>query len=123
MYNNEQLAKLDPVVARRIRIEQKVIRKLIGIVFSRGYAISVNDGEEWVLHRSQSSTAVCDAMMSTDEDMWRIGTATGGRIGKVWFVYGNDGYDVVSDYTVNPEMDRIMGELQPYLDKLERGEA
>ena len=121
MYNDEQLAKLDKSVARRIRVEQKIARKLIDIVLAKGYNISVNDGEEWVLLRSQSVKAICDAMMTTDEDKWQIRRTDQMPVGKVWFVYGNDGYDVVSDYSDNPDMEEIMAELKVYVDKLEAG--
>lgn len=131
MYTNAQLSKLAPNVQKRIRIEQKVIRKLIDIVLEREYVISVYDGEEWVLHRSASKKAICAAMMSTDEDMWRIGKPSGDRIGKVWFIYGNEGYDVVHDYSYTVDcngksvgpMGEIMDELKKYTDKLESGAA
>lgn len=121
MYNGEQLAKLDKSVARRIRVEQKTVRKLIDIVLAKGYTISVNDGEEWVLLRSQSVQAVCDAMMTTDEDKWQVRREDQTPVGEVWFVYGNDGYDVVTGYTVSPDMEEMVAELKVYVDKLEAG--
>jgi len=121
MYNGEQLAKLDKSVARRIRVEQKIVRKLIDIVLAKGYNISVNDGEEWVLKQSRDKTTICNAMMTTDEDVWQVRTTSGDLAGKVWFVYGNDGYDVVADYTAIPAMEEIMAELKIYVGKLEAG--
>jgi len=121
MYNGEQLAKLDKSVARRIRVEQKIVRKLIDIVLAKGYNISVNDGEEWVLKQSRYKTTICNAMMTTDEDVWQVRTTSGDLAGKVWFVYGNDGYDVVADYTAIPAMEEIMAELKIYVGKLEAG--
>lgn len=38
-----------------------------------------------------------------DEDDAEDGRADANKIGWIWFIYGNDGHDVVSDYTTNLE--------------------
>ena len=131
MQTEAYLRTLDPRAARRIRIEHKIVKKLIDIVLKNGYVISVNDGEAWTLHRSASKSAICKAMHTTDEDVWRIGKPDGTRIGKVWFVYGNNGYDVIHDYSYGTTpadmaisvMVSMMDELNLYIADLESGAA
>ena len=51
---------------------------------------------------SNKAKVVLDAMFAADEDYLLV-HKDGRQIGWVYFVYGNDGWDVVSDYTVNLE--------------------
>ncbi len=41
------------------------------------------------------------------------------QIGWVRFIYGNDGWDVISDYTTN--LEPVMKLVQPLIDRLENG--
>jgi hypothetical protein len=63
----------------------------------------VCDGEEVTLKLSRSAEDVLKAMFTTDEDILYVHDASGKQIGWVFFIYGNDGYDVVHDYTTNLE--------------------
>ena len=38
-------------------------------------------------------------------------------LGWVWFVYGNDGYDVISDYTANEKIEALMVNVNKLADK------
>lgn len=82
----------------RQRIEQEIARAAAIGLIDAGYCISVFDSEVVVLKRSTSVDSIMDAMFSTDEDVfyvYRPGVAE--RAGFVHFIYGNDGWDVISD--------------------------
>lgn len=90
-------------VKARQFIERTIITKIITDVLALGCSISVNDGEEWVLKKSNSKKLILAALFSTDEDIMAIYDAEGVKLGTIWLVYGNDGYDVISDYSVSLE--------------------
>jgi len=103
-------------VAARQRVERSIARRVILDALRAGYTLSVFDGEEVTLKHSSKAKDILAAMMTTDIDHLLFHKAdTGpvepqgfGRIsgvdsGWVMFVYGNDGWDVVSDYTTNLE--------------------
>lgn len=109
-------------LARRIRTEGKIARKLVSELLARGFSVSVNDGEEWTVNRSTDKAEIVGALFSTDEDIIRGFRADGQTIGMAYLVYGNDGYDVVNDYSTGKEMEQIMEEvINPYCDRLEEG--
>lgn len=89
---------------KRQEIERKIAIATIKDLLNSGHSISVNDGEEVTLERSTDQTDILDAMFTTDEDYLiahKDGELT--SIGWVRFIYGNDGWDVVNDYTTNLE--------------------
>lgn len=87
----------------RIKLERKIVRKAVKDLLAKYSTISVNDGEIWVLKRSTDLTEVMKALFSTDEDSIAVYDASGNRQGSVYFVYGNDGYDVIADYSIGLE--------------------
>ncbi len=89
---------------QRIAIERKIAKLTIRALLDAGYHITVNDGEEDALENSTLPSAILEAMFSTDEDYLFCTDPLGAKTGQwVRFVYGNDGYDVISDYTVSLE--------------------
>jgi hypothetical protein len=98
-------------VKQRQAIEKQIVASAIADLLEAGFEITVNDGEEDVLERSTDPEAIAAAMMSTDEDrlyVYYVGTPTNNDEGsnhKGWirFIYGNDGPDVINDYTTNLE--------------------
>lgn len=96
-------------VKMRQEVERKVIKALVDESLKAGYLISVYDGEEMVVKKSDQADAIMNAIMSTDEDTllyYKPGQNT--RSGWVKLIYGNDGYDVISDYTIS--LEHVMGE-------------
>jgi len=110
-------------LARRIRTEGKIFRKTVTEAIAAGYTVSLCDGEEWTVKKSTDKTALIEAAFSTDEDILKLRKADGSSIGNIMFIYGNDGYDVISDYTASDEMEAFyQAKLSPYIEKLETGE-
>lgn len=105
--------------ARR-QIERLLAREAATRLITAGYALTVNDGEDDTLKASKDVAAVLLAMFTTDEDWLIVLDSAGTRKGWVRFIYGNDGYDVVNDYTVN--LEPIMSEVNKVADKLESGD-
>lgn len=107
-------------LARRIKAEKRMSVALVTACLARGFAVSVSDGEDWPVKRSTNKTEILEALFSTDEDVIVIRTKNGEKAGWFQLIYGNDGYDVVSDYSANATCDAIWNEvLRPLSDKIE----
>lgn len=89
-------------VKLRQELEKRIATEVINEALRLGHAVSVNDGEETTLKHSRVADDILAAMFTTDED-WLFITDGAQDIGWVRFIYGNDGYDVVNDYTTNLE--------------------
>lgn len=81
-------------------IERRVAASTIADLLKAGYTVSVNDGEEITLRDSTNPAAILEAMFSTDED-YLLANGPSLPSGWVRFVYGNDGPDVINDYSTN----------------------
>ena len=105
MYINKDVT---PAVARRREVELTIIKATVKALLADGYSLGVNDGEELVLHHSTDTKAIYDALYNTDEDYLFVYVKGGDTKDKrpdywVRFVYGNDGWDVINDYSVHLE--------------------
>jgi len=88
----------------RQEVERKIAKALIVDALKAGYVISVDNGSDEESAKFDDVKSTLDAMFATDEErlyMWNPTNCK--RIGWVFFVYGNDGWDVISDYTMNLE--------------------
>lgn len=92
---------------KRRELEKKIARSAAEDLIAAGYSVSVYDGEEVTLKESTDIKAILKAMFTTDEDhLYAMAQGEDGkskRVGWVQFTYGNDGWDVISDNTVNLE--------------------
>lgn len=99
----------------RIRHELAIATRLITDVIAQGGLISVNDGEETVLVRSNSLEAILAAMFSTDEDYLYVTMPNSTkRAGGFCFIYGNDGWDVIADWSWSNEVKDCEATMQKY---------
>jgi hypothetical protein len=103
-----------------ISIEDQIIKATIALLLAEGYMLAVDDGGEIALQKTQDADATLAAMRTTDEDyliVYRQGYGSR-RVGWVRFIYGNDGTEVINDYTVNlePIMVKIMDLITEYED-------
>lgn len=118
-------------VRDRQRIEQTITRKVVDVLLAAGYLLGVNDGDETVVHHSTNKKVILDALFNTDEDYLYVyedddkGDPTNVLYDErpnywVRLVYGNDGWDVISDYSSVDHLDKYLGdgtEVQALIDK------
>lgn len=90
-----------PTTRQRFELEWDITLALVRAALKTGYLVGLNNGEE--VHGPFSSALdVMSEVNEVDEErltFWKDGK----QIGWVFLVYGNDGYDVISDYTTNME--------------------
>ena len=86
------------------RAEKEIAVEAIKALLKHGCRLTVFNGEDDEITMSTDPDAILGAMMTTDEDYLIVHHPVGDeRIGWVRFVYGNDGWDVINDYTTNLE--------------------
>jgi hypothetical protein len=96
-------------------------------LFQAGYRVRVDDGEAvspvidcpnpgHLLSAANSAAQALNLMMTTDMDRLWV-TGHGKKGGWILFVYGNGGWDVISDYTTN--LDAVLKPVLDYADTLE----
>lgn len=107
---------------RRIQLEATIVKKTVKAMLAAGYALQVNDGESVRPdHPTTSSAAIIAELMETDDDYLMVfqpgstGERTESR-GWVRFVYGNDGFDVISDY--HTDLEDILKPVNEYCDRM-----
>ncbi len=111
-------------VGIRQAIEKAIAKATIKALLDGGWVISVEDGEEITLRDSTSALAIYGAMFTTDEDTLYVKQhgSTGFDHAKGWvkFIYGNDGYDVISDHTTN--LEDVLKPVNELADRIESGD-
>jgi hypothetical protein len=92
---------------KRVTMERMIIRKACRDLIAAGCTISVDydedDGPELV--DSTDLNAIMGTIQACDEERLRV-KRDGKHLGTIYLVYGNDGWDVICDYSVS---------LEPYL--------
>ena len=90
-------------VKNRIALERKIVKALVKAALDAGYFCGVHDGEQLTLKHCDNISTIMEHLFTTDEDCLRIYDKNTTVIGWVRLVYGNDGWDVICDYTTNLE--------------------
>jgi hypothetical protein len=111
-------------LAKRIETEGRICSFLVKHALAAGYTVSVHDGEEWSVIRSTKYTEIMEELFTTDSNSLLIRDKDGKRLGSIELIYGNDGYDVMGDWSApNDEALEALSEwLKPvteYADKFE----
>jgi len=87
-------------VEQRRKIERRIVSRVVKDALRAGHTLSVNNGgDEFEISKSSSYRDVMDSLMATDEETLILHDDSGAKVGGVFFVYGNDGYDVICDYS------------------------
>lgn len=106
-----------PAVRRRQNTEETLVLAVAVALLDAGFSLGVYDGEEVTISHSKDIKAIQAALFTTDLDYLFLYDA--GRTAKeidkrpdytVTCVYGNDGWDVISDYSSAADLDPFIGE-------------
>lgn len=115
---------LDPYVQKRITCERSIQRAVMRAAIKKGYFVTIQNGEDEAtpLEHGQSLEWLCAFMNQCDEEHVLINEKDGEHVGWIYFVYGNGGYDVVSDWSwvESPERNTqaVMDEIAAAGDKI-----
>jgi hypothetical protein len=109
------------------RIERIIAKRTIAAVLYAGFDITVFNGETDEVKNSRDPDTILKAMFTTDEDYLMLnckgansfkGSGHRPSVSEGWikFVYGNEGWDVINDYTTN--LEKIMDPINKFADGL-----
>lgn len=114
--NTEILDLLSKHKPRQI-IERALVLCIVEDAIKAGYSLTVEslDGDEEApeIAKSKDADAILKAMFQGDEDRVTIYDDTL-RLGWLFFVYGNDGWDVLSDYSANQVTEAVVKRAMTY---------
>jgi hypothetical protein len=85
----------------RQEVERKIAKAFVKEAIKDGYAITVDYGDGPSKYLGSTKSVLAE-MFQGDEDFLQL-HMKGAAAGWVQFIYGNDGWDVISDYSVNLE--------------------
>ena len=105
-------------IETRQMIEKGIAKRVVRSAIALGYTVSLWDGGEWAVKRSSKLPEVTRAMFTVDEESLEFRNAEGGLIGTAWFVYGNDGWDALADYTATETMERLLKDANAYAESM-----
>lgn len=113
-FDNEQAAvegireRVKQIKANRRRIagEKTVVRRVVKDMLAKGYSMSIEDPDEggWMLKKSKKFSEIMANLMQCDDERLYI-HRDGMKTGVVYFVYGNDSWEVICDHSVSLEDD------------------
>jgi len=91
-------------VKMRRMVEREIATAIVDSLLAAGFRISVDNGDDRTSPYRDQKT-IMKALFYTDEDRLFVYKDCDGDnwFGWAYLVYGNDGWDVLSDYTVNLE--------------------
>ena len=82
-------------------IESQITRHALAAILNAGYTVSVSyDDPDYPITRSTDEEAIMSHLWACDEE-WLIihDPITGKRVGTIFLVHGNDGWDVICDHS------------------------
>jgi len=122
-YADEAFERGDKHTAKRIKTEGRIAAALIDALLARGAVLNLNDDShgngDWTVENCTDKATVIQAMFTTDGDLIEAFAPNGEGLGWFMFIYGNDGWDVISDYSANDFCESIWKELAPVVDRAE----
>lgn len=105
-----------------VSIEQAIATAIVEDVLSLGYVITVdNGGDDFEIERASDKEGVLENMFASDWDrLFIYRPAKIHQVGWVMLVYGNDGWDVISDYLCSSAMNLILKRAQELAKTLQK---
>jgi len=120
--------EIDMNIENIARIERSIVKTIIQDALDFGYVVMHHNGEEATItvhpsdDREKAVSDIMDEIRQCDEEQLIFSDPKdwpGKRVGFVFLVYGNDGYDVICDHTDSEEMDQILAGANELASKYE----
>lgn len=105
------------VAIDRLALDRMVVTRLVENALAQGYAVRVHDSQEELPRRTTVQEVLSD-LYCTDEEWLRFYRGSH-LIGSVLLVHGNDGWDVIADYTTGATA--LVRSISDFTDQLSQG--
>jgi len=111
-HRNEAQAPALCHTCQRIIVEHDIVTRVVDVLTASGFQLREQYEDEW-----QDREALLTLLFDLDEAFLVCGGKEGSKGGWVRFVFGNDGWDVICDYTVN--LESVLEPVTQYADTLQ----
>lgn len=98
-------------------MDRAIVTQCVEELLEQGFNLSLFHEEALAFKHSTNKEQILSNLLQCDEETLAIYDNTQQRVGWVFFVYGNDGYDVISDYSITIE--QYIPKTQELVDKLQ----
>lgn len=112
----QHLATCHSSVRLRRLVELAIVRKVATDLIADGYLITVDDGDDEPVRNSKDLDAIIDAAFAVDEAYLRVRKPGMPVRSFVRLIYGNTGWDVVSDY--GTDLEEVLKPSSEYADQM-----
>ena len=93
--------KNDSDCSDRMLVERAIVRHLVDEILGKGYRIAVTNGDDEYPPTSDRDTLLDDLYVADEERIYIVDSSNNTNLGWIYLVYGNDGYDVIANHTVD----------------------
>jgi hypothetical protein len=90
--------------------EEMVCRAIIREALALGWTVSVHDGEEWAVKRSDNTSEIFNAANSVDT-CTLLFRKHGDRVGTVFLVWGNSPEELICDHSDNDVINALVNRV------------
>lgn len=111
-HRHREKAPLACHICARIKLEWEIVVKVVDKLLRSGYELSVYSEDPAIESYTTDRQTVLSLMMEVDDEF--LYAIKDGKRSWVRFVYGNDGYDVISDYTT--DLEDVLAPIQKWID-------
>lgn len=116
----------DEAIRQRVLIERAIVRRAVRDILAAadgGYCMTITNSESVELARSRDLDKIMDNIGQCDEETIVVKHATndgvlGGKLGSIYLVYGNDGWDVICDHTDSRVMHELLEDAKKLAEEL-----
>lgn len=99
----------------RIAIENDVVTRTVDALLAAGYALTIRE-DVWRPEVPTRDRALILAELEETDDDVLVAIREGDTRGWVRFVYGNDGWDVICDYS--SRLEGVLTDVNAYVDSI-----
>lgn len=102
----------------RMAMERRIVTRTVDALLAAGFYLNIDNGggSPELSHDTQDRALLLKNLGATDDEFLLVSDGANTSHGWVRFVYGNDGYDVISDYTTN--LESVLAPVNAYADTL-----
>ena len=97
---------------RRMMMERLIYRRVVRSALALGYSVAYYDAEDEDDYKpTRDEAALMKEFQAMDMETLDIYVPVNGELklaGSIFFVYGNDGWDVIADYSDRPIISRVI---------------
>jgi len=113
-------------VKHRQALERKIVGMIVEDALARGYRVAIDNGDHEMTAPFSHFIRIMSEAMRTDEEalvFYKDDEDDGlRRVGAVYLVYGNDGFDAIADHTDNKETRAIIRRAEAFAETAEAEE-